>query len=126
MQNSQAKDLFQLQTELIDMKVDMAVSKTIDRAIAQLSDLIHNEIQGMRSEMNTRFSSVDDRISSVDARISSVEHRLIAVETKLGIKNVLRTEMRSRALDYSFKAGWLTLGGIIMYGMIIVHALLVK
>lgn len=45
MKDSQAKDLFQLQTELIDMRVDMAVSKTIDRAIAQLSDLIHNEVQ---------------------------------------------------------------------------------
>jgi hypothetical protein len=31
--NNQTKDLFQLQTELVDMKVDMAVSRTIDRVV---------------------------------------------------------------------------------------------
>jgi hypothetical protein len=35
MNNSQAKDLFQLQTELIDMKVDMAVSKALDRVLSR-------------------------------------------------------------------------------------------
>ncbi len=122
MHNSHTKDLFQLQTELIEMKVDMAVSKTIDRAIMQLSDLIsgvRDEVHELRGEMNARFSSVD-------SRISSVENRLIAVETKLGIKNVFHTEVRSRTLDYSFKAGWLALGGAIMYGMVIIHAFLVK
>ncbi len=115
MQNSQAKDLFQLQTELIEMKVDMAVSKAIDRAVTQLSDLIagvRDEVHGLRGEMN--------------ARLSSVEQRLIAVETKLGIKNIFHTEIRSRTLDYSFKAGWLALGGGIMYVMVLVHTLLVR
>ncbi len=122
MTNSQAKDLFQLQTELIEMKVDMAVSKTIDRAITQLGDLItgvRDEVHGLRGEMNARFSSLD-------TRISSVEHRLIAVETKLGIKSFFHTEVRSRALDYSFKAGWLAAGGLAMYVMIFAHAYLVK
>ena len=113
MQNPHAKDLFQLQTELIEMKVDMAVSKAIDRAITQLSDLIagvRDEVHELRGEMNARFSSV--------------EQRLIAVETKLGIKNIFHTEIRSRTLDYSFKAGWLAAGGIIMYAIIFIHTLI--
>ena len=122
MSNYNAKDMFQLQSELIEVKVDMAVSKAIDRAITQLGDLItgvRDEVHGLRGEMNSRFSSLD-------TRISSVEHRLIAVETKLGIKSIFHTEIRSRALDYSFKAGWLAAGGIIMYGMIIAYAFLVR
>ena len=122
MNQSQAKDLFQLQTELIDMKVEMAVSKTIDHAIEKLSDLI----TGVRDELRAEIRVVDNRISSVDKRISSVEHRLVAVETKLGVKHGTRTEIRSQFIAYSFKTGSAIFGGAVMYGIMILHAWLIK
>ncbi len=115
MNHAQAKELFQLQTELIDMKVEMAVSKTIDHAIEKLSDLI----TGVRDELRTE-------IRSVDKRISSVEHRLVAVETKLGIKHVTHTEIRSRFIDYSFKVGSAIMGGAVTYGGMMIYAWLIK
>jgi hypothetical protein len=115
MDNSQAKDLFQLQTDLIDMKVEMAVSKTIDHAIEKLSGLI----TGVRDELRAE-------IRSVDKRISSVEHRLVAVETKLGVKHGARTEIRSQFIAYSFKTGSAIIGGAVMYGIMILHAWLIK
>ncbi|GEM_PF-4287594 len=122
LKNSQAKDLFQLQTELIDMKVAMVVSKAIDRAITQLSDLLHNEIQGMRNEMNVRFSSIEDRLLSIDTHLSFIDHRLVAVEAKL--KNVTHTEIRTRFLDYTCNATLAIIGGAVMYAMISLPALI--
>jgi hypothetical protein len=115
MNQPQAKDLFQLQTELIDMKVDMAVSKTIDHAIEKLSGVM----TGVRDELRAE-------IRSVDKRISSVEHRLVAVETKLGIKHVTYTEIRNRFLDYGFKVGSAIIGGAIMSGIMMIYAWLIK
>lgn len=124
MKNSQTKDLFQLQTELIDMKVDMVVSRAIDRAITQLSDLLHNEIQGMRNEMHVRFSSIDDRLSSIDTRLSFIEHRLIAVDTRLAITNVIHAGIRTRFLDYACNVTLAIIGGAVMYAMISLPALI--
>ena len=53
MDKSQAKDLFHLQTELVQMKVDMAVNRTIDRVIDQITSLRH--------EMHTEMSSLKMR-----------------------------------------------------------------
>lgn len=117
LKNSQTKDLFQLQTELIDMKVAMVVSKAIDRAITQLSDLLHNEIQGMRNEMNVRFSSIEDRLSFI-------EHRLIAVEARLTIKNETHAGIRTRFLDYTCNATLAIIGGAVMYAMIFLPTLI--
>lgn len=109
----QAKDLFNLQTELVEAKVDMAVSHAIDRVVEQIS--------GLRNEMNMRFSSLDNR--------------MVAVETKLGIVNETQSEIRSQVnqtesvirtkfIDYAFKAGWLILAAIgtgAFYGVIYTH-----
>lgn len=82
--NTHANDLFHLQTDLIDMKVDMASNKAMDRVVEQITDL-----KQLISEMN---------------------HRLVAVETKLGMVNEIQKEIRIKFIDYAFKAGWLILG----------------
>jgi hypothetical protein len=75
----------------------MVVSKSIQQVVDQIVEL--------RYEMHTRFSSL--------------EGRLIAVETALGMHNQKRNEMRSRFLDYSFKASWVVgltvLSGVISF-----------
>ena len=122
MEKYQAKDLFQLQTELINMKVDMAVTNTVDRVIEQISNLkheIHTEIRDLKNEMSSRFSSLDNRV--------------IAVETKLGMVNETEKEIRAKFddttrhvrnnfIDYAFRAGWLLLASILTF--VLYHPLL--
>ncbi len=97
--NHQAKDLFQLQTELVDRKVDMAVSNAIDRVLEQIGSLKH-EIHELRHEMHQGFAALDKRV--------------VAIETRLGMVNETQKEIRNKFIDYSFKAGWLILGAFLM------------
>ena len=109
MDKSHIKDLFQLQTELIDMKVDMAVGKAIDRVVDQISGLrreIHVDMNGLRGEMG-----------EMNKRFSSLENRTIAVETKLGMVNETQKEFRSKFIDYSFKAFWIILSTAGLYAV---------
>src|SRR3990167_6246997 len=113
MSKNEAKDLFQLQTELVDMKVNMAVSSAIDRVVAQITGLkneMHAEIHGLRAEMNKRFSSL--------------ENRMIAVETKLGIVNETQKEVHSRFIEYSFRALWTGLSFLGLYALTQLHHLI--
>jgi hypothetical protein len=90
--SSQTIDLFKLQKELIQANVDMAVSRTIDRVVDQISAL-NSQIHELRHEMRDAFGALKTRVT--------------AVETKLGIVNESQKEVRSRLIDYYFKAGWL-------------------
>jgi hypothetical protein len=97
MNNYQAKDLFQLQSELVEMKVDMAVSKTIDRVVEQITNLryeIHTDISSLRSE-------------------------IVAIQTKLGMVNDKRKGWYDRLMDHFFKAGWAWLS--IVFAYLIIH-----
>lgn len=100
MNTNQAKDLFQLQSELIDMKVDMAASKAIDRIIEKITDLT-NEIHELRHEMRGGFSSLDNRV--------------VAIETCLGLIGEKRKAIYGRAMDYLFKAGYGVSTFILLY-----------
>ena len=108
--HNHAKDLFQLQTELVEAKVDMAVNQKIDRVIEQITDL--------KNEMHEEMRDLRYCIIDVDTNIGS---RMIAVETKLGIVNETKGELRNRFFDYAFKTGWLILGGIFTFGLIHLH-----
>jgi uncharacterized coiled-coil DUF342 family protein len=91
----QARNIFQLQTELIDTKVDMAVSNGIDRVVSQISDL-RSEMHGFREDVNKR---------------------LIAVETKLGMVSEKRKAWYERFMDILFKTGWVWSSFLLIYGM---------
>lgn len=102
----QTHDLFRLQTEIIDSKVEVAVNKAINQVVTQIMSFrqeVHQEISGLRLEMTTRFGEVNTGLSLVASRLSSVEDTL-------GKRSQLRAEIRNRFIDYAFKAGWLILG----------------
>lgn len=109
MSKSEAKDLFQLQTELIDMKVDMAASKAIDRVIDQIS--------GLRNEIHVEMHGIKNEMHEMNKRFSSLENRTTAVETKLGMVNDTQKEFRSKFIDYSFKALWILLSAMSLYAI---------
>jgi hypothetical protein len=63
----QARNIFQLQTELIDTKVDMAVSNGIDRVVSQISDL-RSEMHGFREDVNKRLIAVETKLGMVSEK----------------------------------------------------------
>lgn len=95
MDKNYARDLFHLQSELIDSKVDMATSKAIDRVIDKINDLRHE----MRVEFHDFRHDINDRFNSLDKRV-------VAIETKLGMVTEAKKGLSGRVLDYTFKAGW--------------------
>ena len=89
MSNYNAKDMFQLQSELIEVKVDMAVSKAIDRVI--------------------------ERIDVVRSDIHHMEKRLATTETSLNDIKKITDQVRTRLLDYGMRAVWIMIGGAGLY-----------
>ncbi len=87
--------LFIVQSELIESKVEMAMNKAISQVVEQ--------IMALRLEMHQEISKVNER--------------LIALETALGKRNKVRHEIRTRFVDYAFKAGWLILGVVLTYAV---------
>lgn len=87
----------------------MAVSNAIDRVVEQIASL-KQEMQELRHEMHQGFASLDKRV--------------VAIETRLGMVNKTQKEIRTKFIDYSFKAGWLILGIIISYALIQLHTMI--
>jgi len=112
----EAKDLFQLQADLVDTKVEIAQTKAIDRVIERI-DALKTDVHDLRQEMNTRFVAVESRITAVETKLSNrifgVENRLTAVETKLGMRDQVHDKVKSYAIEYAFKGGWLALATVV-------------
>lgn len=86
----QTKDLFQLQTELVETKVNMAASTAIERVLERI-DILQKDM---------------------DARFSALERDMVAVKTRLGMIDDTRGLIRAKLIDYAFRAGWLILAAI--------------
>lgn len=100
MDRNYARDLFQLQSELVDKKVDMAVTNAIDRVM--------NELSGMRKDMHSLRRDMDHQFSSLKERVTAVESTLMYVKNS-------QTQISTKFIDYTFKAGWLIIAGSISY-----------
>jgi hypothetical protein len=108
---NEARTLFQAQLELVDLKVDKAVSQSINRVVDQIVNLrseMHKEISGLRNEIHAVRNEMHKEFSDVKGRVS-------AVEARLGVRNEWQSGLRARALDYGFKAAWLLMGLGIWY-----------
>ncbi len=92
------QSIFLLQTELVDAKVEVAVSRAIAPVIEQIVNL--------RQEMNQRMDSL--RVEMYEMR-HEFGPRLAAVETALILRKERQNQIRDRFLDYCFKAGWLAI-----------------
>jgi len=106
----QANDLFQLQTELVEAKVDIAVGKASDRIIDRISDRIEN--------LTIEVHKLNNRLAAVETKLGN---RLAAVEVKLGMRNETRDELRNRFIEYTFKAGWLILAAVVSGVFLYLH-----
>jgi len=111
--NNQVKDLFQLHSELTDAKVDMAVSKAIDRVVEQIR-AISTEMYSFRHEMNSELYKLRHDMNSemfklrndMNYAFNSLDNRVIAIETELGIVGEHKKGLYNRFMDYFFKAGY--------------------
>lgn len=121
---TQTKDLFQLQTELVEMKVDTAVNKSIAQVIDQINQLrseFKSELHDFKHEIREDLHELRHEMRD---RFSSLENRVTAVETRLGIVHEGRKEIRNRFIDYCFKAGWLVLAATVSYFALQFHLLI--
>ncbi len=139
----QNKELFLLQSELIDMKVNMAVNSSIGQVIEQIRQLktdMHAQIRDLRDEVQSFKSEMHEFKHEIRAEIreeiselrhemrdefSSLKTRMTAVETKLGMVSEPRKEIRNRFIDYCFKGGWLLLAATVSY-FVLQFQLLIK
>jgi hypothetical protein len=96
MHGGQTIDLFKLQSELVDAKVDMAVSRTIDRVVDQISAL-RNDMNGIREDMHGLRHEMRDGFASLGTRVT-------AIETKLGMKQETKAQIKSKVIEYTFRA----------------------
>ncbi|MGB6976751.1 MAG: hypothetical protein WBE18_04775 [Gammaproteobacteria bacterium] len=120
MQN-EARNLFQVQLELIDTKVAKAVNQTISQVVEQIVSLrqemhqgigdlrneMHKEIAGLRNEVHKEMGGLRNEMHK---EFSDLKGRMSAVETRLSMKNEWQSGVRTRVLDYSFRAAWLLMG----------------
>lgn len=89
----QAKTLFQLQSELLDAKVDIAVNKAINQVVEQMIS-IRQEISDLRHEMHRE--------------IGGLQKDMAAVKERLGMRSGTRTIIQANFIRHSFQAaGWL-------------------
>jgi|SRR5579863_8009522 hypothetical protein len=100
--HTERNTLFSLQSELLDKKVEVAVNNNI---IA-----FHQELANLRNEMVSFKHEIRHDMHELRFELGT---RLTAVETALGMRLKKQEEVRSRFLDYSFKAGWIVIFAIV-------------
>lgn len=76
-----ARDLFQLQSELIDAKIEAAARKTMDRLLQKIED-VKTEIRDLRFDMYKKNQDIRNEMHDSLLKINS---RLMTIETKVGI-----------------------------------------
>lgn len=124
-------NLFQLQTDLIDAKVEIAVSKVIDRVIDQIRN-VQDDIHGLRHEMHVEISSLRSDMnnemsilkSEMNNQFSSLDKRVVAIEICLGRSVEVKKTIRDHFIDYGFKSSWILLGALITYFVTHYHILI--
>jgi hypothetical protein len=107
--NHQAKDLFQLQSELTQSKVDMAVSSAIDRVLDRIADLKGGMDQRF-SEIDQRFvhleNGLEKRFTKIDQRFTKVDHRVNSTKASLNSLTRDLAQTRKGFIEYCIRALW--------------------
>jgi hypothetical protein len=96
MQYNESKLLAQMQAELIDTKVELAVNRAIGQVVDQIVSLkyeVHREIGELKEDMRRE--------------IGGLKGDMIAVKTRLGMTIEPKDEIRKRLIEYSFKTVWI-------------------
>lgn len=85
MDTSHVRNLFQLQTELVDAKVDMAVGRSMDKIVSE----IHSLRDGLKKDIRDLGTEISNLHTEVKLKINDLRS-----EVKLEINN-LRTEFKA-------------------------------
>jgi uncharacterized protein YdaL len=119
--NDPTKTLYILQTQLIESKIHMAVSTSINQVVQQIVELrheMHQELSNLKDRMHREISGVKDSLTALEKDMSAVKERL-------GMRTQIRSELRNRFFDYGFKTSWIILAanvpGIIAFVVMLLH-----
>lgn len=134
----QGQTLFVLQNELLDKKMEatmgtrLAVFRNemrdefradLDKSVMALREDLYNfktemrefknEMHKFKDEMHKFKDEMREAMREFRQELHQMRHefgtRLIAVESVLAVIQQRQSEIRTRLLDYSFKAGWIIL-----------------
>lgn len=125
----QGSSLIRLQSDLVDAKVEVSVSRAVAAVVEQIISLrqemhqmygalreemhqmhgtlreeMHREIGSLRGEMHQEIGSLREEMHDMRHEFGT---RLSAVETALNMRREKQQEIRQHFLDYTFKIGWL-------------------
>jgi hypothetical protein len=84
------------------MKVDMAVSKAIDRVLDRIDNLDNG--------MNQRFVHLENRFTTF-------EHRVTSTKNSLRTMNRVLDQIRTKFIEYGFRAIAFTSGAVVLYAL---------
>ncbi len=104
---------FIVQSDLIQSKVDLAVSRSINEVVQQIIKLrqdVHKEIGVLRQDVHKEVGSLKNEMNS---RFSNLEKDMEAVKTRLGMREQTVGRVRGHFIDYSFKASWLVMFAVL-------------
>ncbi len=116
------KICFNYNQNLLIKKVDMAVANAIDRVMNELGSMrkdmhaikddLHKDMSSIRREFNTEIHALR---RDMDNQFSSLKERVTAVESTLVYVRHSQTQISTKFIDYTFKAGWIILASSITY-----------
>ena len=134
-----------LQSELIDAKVEISVSKAVSLLAEQLASFkqdinqqmsafredirtqigslrteMHEQINALRGEMYEQVNSLREEMHAIRLEFGT---RMTAVEIALGIRREAQQQIRAKFVDYAFKTAWMIGSGLLSSGifLIILH-----
>ena len=117
-----SKDILLAYTELTDTKVDMAVSKSIERVLDSIADL--------KGGMDQRFSDINHRFvhleNGLEKRFTAVDHRVNSTRNSLRSLNRVITQVRTGFIENCIRAVWAGISVAIVYSVSHLYLLLFK
>ena len=96
--HNQSKDLFQLQNELINTKINLIVNQKLDRVSEKLNDL--------KNQMNKDLWDLGHSINDFEKNLSN---RITAVETKLDNMDFNKLNKQNQTPEDDYKFVWVVL-----------------
>lgn len=123
----QGQTLFALQNELMDKKMETTMNTRLvtfrdemreefradlARVVAPLERAMaafREDLNNFKAEMREFKQEVREEMREIRHELHGLGTRLTAVEAVLGMRQQQQGEIRTRFLDYSFKAGWVVI-----------------
>lgn len=116
----QGQALFVLQNELIDKKMEAMMITGLAASRHEIRDEFKADIAKLTALIKENLNDFKTEMRGMQREMQDIRHelhrfglRLNTVESVLGVMQQRQNEIRTRLLDYTFKAGWIVVFSIL-------------